>query len=1094
MTLHAAWTGGRLHLWAESWAERPTPSAPEVPSDGEAVAHRRAVRPDPTAGVPSLTHALMSVGASGEPGEIRLKLPASAGEPVPSPQAARAGARAGGLTGAGGIAAGPITIASFSVPTLSIGASEAARVLGALADEESAGLTGGEGPRGVTLGDSVRWFEAASRFARHLLAQQRFVPLLRQDSDGVLTGVWSPWLSDERSAERAAALVRSMPPSARAAEDELGHHAWAVLNSFLTALTDAACREVLAREEMRSTIEDADAGADAQFAWLAGLLDAPSGVPAHGPARTDMARRVRRWIGGLDDRGESSAWRLGLRLTEPVMPPGSGVERPNDSARWSVSFFLESLENPLVRVDAADIWLVTRESIVVDGIKLDSPQDVLIAELGRASRFYKPVEGVLDQSEPVEVLLSTKQAYEFLREHKPVLSEQGFSVIAPAWWDSPLGRLGARLKIDSEPMTMLDVAAGGSASTASGGPRVGLSALVGYHWEIAVGDTTLTLAEFEKFAKQPTPLVRIGGRWVEIRPEDVQNAVKFIKENPGGQMSLMEAMRLAYTTDVRQTGVPVIGLDASGWVADLFNAAGASSSGGGDSGGTASISMPELHTPASFHGTLRPYQQRGLSWLAFMERFGFGCCLADDMGLGKTVQLLALLAHEREASGGEPVAPTLLIVPMSVVGNWVKEAARFTPQLKIMVHHGLERLQGEAFTSRAAAADMVITTYALAHRDRQTLGSVPFGRVVLDEAQFVKNPAAKQSQSVRSFEVARRVALTGTPVENRLSELWSIMDFLNPGYLGGATQFRTRFGVPIERYRDQHRLAQLRGLVRPFILRRVKTDPLVVSDLPEKLETKDYSVLTPEQAELYESCVSRMLRDVEASEGIHRRGLVLSALIRLKQICDHPSLMLKDHDSDSPRPADPRRSGKCVRLLEMLDEVLSEGEQSLIFTQFRQMAQMLAGMLRHELGRDVLLLHGGTSQSQRQEIIERFQAATGQHPILILSLKAGGVGLNLTAATHVFHFDRWWNPAVENQATDRAFRIGQTRTVQVHKFVVRGTLEERIDEMIESKTELAENIIGQGERWLTELDTDQLRELLTLRTDAIADAAEEVTP
>jgi SNF2 family DNA or RNA helicase len=313
------------------------------------------------------------------------------------------------------------------------------------------------------------------------------------------------------------------------------------------------------------------------------------------------------------------------------------------------------------------------------------------------------------------------------------------------------------------------------------------------------------------------------------------------------------------------------------------------------------------------------------------------------------------------------------------------------------------------------------------------------------------------------------------------------MDFLNPGYLGSAGSFRTRFSLGIERYRDKAKLDQLKGLVRPFILRRLKSDPTVVADLPEKVESKEFCPLTSEQATLYEQCVQRMLTEVERSEGIQRRGLVLSALIKLKQICNHPSQLLKDWSEGGLTPPKFERSGKCIRLLEMLEEVLAEGDQALVFTQFRQMGNILMSLLRHHLDRDVLFLHGGSTQKERVDMVEQFQKGDGRHPILLISLKAGGVGLNLTAASHVFHFDRWWNPAVENQATDRAYRIGQTRTVQVHKFVVRGTLEERIDQMIEQKTELAENIIGSGERWLTELDTSQLRELLTLRNDAIAD-------
>ncbi|MEO1512681.1 MAG: SNF2-related protein, partial [Planctomycetota bacterium] len=449
----------------------------------------------------------------------------------------------------------------------------------------------------------------------------------------------------------------------------------------------------------------------------------------------------------------------------------------------------------------------------------------------------------------------------------------------PGWWDSPAGRLGARLRIESDPLdSLLDPGAGARGGTA---PQLGLSALVGYHWEIALGDTTLTLKEFEDLASKGSPLVRIGGRWIEVRPEDVKSAIEFIRENPGGEMALAEAMRLAYSTDPKQIGLPILGLQASGWVASILGGSADQENRSEEAESRGPITVPLIETPDDFQGTLRPYQQRGLSWMAFLERFGFGGCLADDMGLGKTVQLLALLVAERSQGEDAPhPKPTLLIVPMSVVGNWVREARRFAPQLRFLVHHGIERLMGDDLLRAVAEHDVIVTTYALANRDKDILHSVHWGRVVVDEAQFIKNPQAKQSLAVRGLNSERRMALTGTPVENRLSELWSIMDFLNPGYLGPSGTFRKRFSVPIERYRDAQKAEQLRGLVRPFILRRVKTDPAVAADLPEKLETREYTHLSSEQAALYESCVNRMLSQVEESEGIQRRGLVLAALIR----------------------------------------------------------------------------------------------------------------------------------------------------------------------------------------------------------------------
>jgi len=420
---------------------------------------------------------------------------------------------------------------------------------------------------------------------------------------------------------------------------------------------------------------------------------------------------------------------------------------------------------------------------------------------------------------------------------------------------------------------------------------------------------------------------------------------------------------------------------------------------------------------------------------------------------------------------------------MSVVGNWQREIERFAPELRVLVHHGLRRRRDLAFASEASHYDVVITTYALAHRDRTLLRGCAWERLVLDEAQNLKNPGTLQARAVRSLRAQTRVALTGTPLENRLSELWSILETLNPGYLGSRGDFRQSFAVPIERNRDPRRRETLRRLVQPFLLRRLKTDPEVIRDLPVKLEMDVYCNLTREQAGLYQAVVDEMLTAIDRAEGIARRGLVLAALTRLKQICNHPAQYLRDGTVLEGR------SGKVARLAEMLEEVRAVGERALVFTQFAEMGKLLESYLAARLRCEVLFLHGGTPKGERDRMVDRFAEADGP-PIFLLSLRAGGTGLNLTPANHVFHFDRWWNPAVEDQATDRAFRIGQTRNVQVHKFICVGTLEERIDRMIREKRDLADLVVGSGEQWLTELDTRQLREVLLLSRDAVSEEEE----
>ena len=417
---------------------------------------------------------------------------------------------------------------------------------------------------------------------------------------------------------------------------------------------------------------------------------------------------------------------------------------------------------------------------------------------------------------------------------------------------------------------------------------------------------------------------------------------------------------------------------------------------------------------------------------------------------------------------------------MSLVGNWQREAARFTPDLAVHVHHGADRLAGAELAAALAAADLVITTYQTAARDRAALSEVRWARVVCDEAQAIKNHLSQQAKAVRALPAASRIALTGTPVENQLSELWSIMEFANPGMLGSAKAFRERYAVPIERHGSEEAAQQLRRVTQPFVLRRLKTDKSIISDLPEKQEMKVWCNLTQEQASLYAATVDRhAVPDRGRLRRHQRRGLVLATMAKLKQVCNHPAHLLGDGSRL------PGRSGKLARLEELCEEIAAEGDKALCFTQYAEFGRMLQPYLAARIGCPVLFLHGGTAKKQRDAMVARFQEA--DEPVLfLLSLKAGGTGLNLTAANHVIHVDRWWNPAVEDQATDRAFRIGQRRDVQVRKFVCVGTLEERIDAMIEQKKALAEQIVGTGESWLTELSTAALREVLALSPDAVS--------
>ena len=1075
LVIHTHWTQGALAVWAE--ASRP---------DDFAQRQTAGDRAHPFVADPSVCRRLLQAAADGEAFEqtltIRCALPSIDDAPAPSPTLAHATGHAASLGGRLETA----TLCEWDIEAIAVAPSRAPALLDALedlADETSQAWARWNKPdhqqsdapaREIALGPTVAYFAAASRHARSLLAEQRFVPMLYQGSEGDLRGGWRPWLGDESAAQRTSELLRATPTSARAVCDVFAHEPWPILADFLDHLVDASCRGALRVEQMIEAVEDRDAQRDPPVAWLTGLLDEREDSPAATELRSDMVRSVRRWISRLDDRGADAAWRLALRLEEPMASATlEDFQAPGDDLIWRLTIALRAVEDERVEVDAADIWSAGAEAITANGLRLESPQELLLRELGRASRLYLPLERALDGAQPESVELNTKQAYQFLREVRPLLLEEGVVVEAPSWWDSPAARLGVRLQIESDPTTP-DTGAHADRPAAS---SFGLGALVDYHWRIAVGDTALSVEDLERLASENTPLVRVAGRWIEIRPKDVKAAARFLRENSGGEISLGEAMHLAFDADAEETGVEVLGLDATGWVSDLF-------------ADDSDELMPEIPQPEGFEGELRPYQKRGVSWLAFLERHGLGACLADDMGLGKTIQLLALAQSEKELEQegkGPPIGPTLIIAPMSVVENWRREIVRFTPALSTLVHHGPERHADDSLVDVANDVDIVITTYALANRDREALHRVRWGRIVLDEAQNIKNPSTKQTQAIRQLQAPRRIALTGTPVENRLTELWSIMQFCNPGWLGSPERFRRRFAAPIEKRHDKSRRARLRALVQPYILRRLKSDPSINVDLPPKVETKEYASLTAEQASLYQAAINEMLGEVDRADGVRRRGMVLAMLVKLKQICNHPAQFLREYDPTGDRPPLASRSGKAMRLIQLLDESLAAGDQTLIFTQFRTMGDILQATLMHKFDREVMFLHGGTPRAARQKMIDRFQLADGSAPIFLLSLKAGGVGMNLTAASHVIHYDRWWNPAVENQATDRAHRIGQTRTVQVHKFVVAGTLEERIDQMIEEKTELAEQIIGSGESWLTELSTGQLRELLSLRVGAVAD-------
>jgi SNF2 family DNA or RNA helicase len=896
-------------------------------------------------------------------------------------------------------------------------------------------------PPQITWGSALRFWVETAKLATALLVRQSFAPLLRQTPGKATVLYLAGWqaILNEADREQWQTLAKAMPPLCRSLNRTTTPSA--LLLSFLNATVDSFVRANLTHPIVKASRQTASVSEQ----WLSALTGTNNQVTAPPFELQTFSKQVDKWLGQL--RPTQTAFRTCFRLATPE--EGSDL--------WQVSFYLQANDDRSLLIGAAQVWRERSTALTFLSRQFENPQERLLADLGRASRLFPLLEKSLMTARPTSLSLTTEQAYSFLREAAPLLEQSGFGVLLPNWWQKPLAKPKIRLKLKSKDKKV-------------GSGILGLDAILQYDWEIAIGDELLSATEFAKLAKLKQPLVRVRGQWVEIKPDEIEAAIAFFQKKQA-EITLGEALQLE--AGLLEAGLPVETITAEGEIQTYLDKL------------IGKAALTELPQPTTLKGQLRPYQQKGLAWLAFLEQLGMGACLADDMGLGKTLMLISRVLHEREShqnDANNPLKPTLLICPMSVVGNWSRELDKFAPSLRYLVHHGADRLSGIDFTEAVKTHDMVLTTYSLAQRDEALFKEVAWGRVVLDEAQNIKNPSAKQTQAIRQLPGQYRIALTGTPVENRLSELWSIMQFLNPGYLGSAADFSRRFTVPIEKYRDQDQAVKLKQLVQPFVLRRLKTDKSIIQDLPDKLEMKVYCNLTREQATLYEAIVKEMLAQIEqAEEGIQRKGLVLSTMLRLKQVCNHPAHYLNDHSKLESR------SGKLARLEEMLEEVLAEGDKALIFTQFAELGGKLQTYLEERLNCEVLFLAGSTTKKQRDALVQRFQEEKQAAPLFILSLKAGGVGLNLTAANHVFHFDRWWNPAVENQATDRAFRIGQSKNVQVHKFVCIGTLEERIDQMIEQKQALAESIVGTGEGWLTELSTDQLREIFALSKEAIGE-------
>ena len=1202
----------------------------------------------------------------------------------------------------------------------------------------------------TTESASIKFWSHLFRWSDQLLARSKLLPQLEVQPQGKAITAWQPLFDAPIDQERLQTFAQQMPESCRSYNFNLSPEA--IIIDFLSAVINTRIRD-------SSTPAFPPVTTPLLKQWFLALSSDDSSFSTDEVSLRRLEKALKIWIAPVENYlGKNYLETIVHKPFRPcfrLLPPSESNEN------WYLEYGLQSRDDEENFLDAETIWNTATDEIIKDGKTIKQPQETLLQGLGLALRLYPTIHDSLQHSTPTGCSLDPIQAYEFIRASAWRLSENGFGVILPPGLAPGSGerRLGVKVK----------------AQAPKKGQKLGLQSLLNYKWELAVDEETLSPQDFKQLLDQQSPLVEVNGKWLALQPSDVKAAQTLLKGSDAEMnLSVEDAVRLTSGESQTMGKLPIVDFEASGALQELItNLSG-------------NQSLTPVATPQDFCGDLRPYQARGVSWLAFLQKWGLGGCLADDMGLGKcvspetliflngnlwtaekiweefgietiedgegvwaqpsqslwvnsidhstnkivpalitrlyrqqvqeklrkirlqdgetititqqhklltsqgwtnqlqvgdyvavpakyswegksvdlelveliawqmakelslnsqdqvipnlimnadlegvsyflchyfkakgsvneetgsiefasdslmvmkqlsvllkrfgiwlkvsqqpncvtdggnrertyyagsfagnsarilsrylgwetenksnqtsqfeeasvstlvkereeqlfysriesieeinyegwvydfevaehhnfianniichnTIQTIALLLHLKEKE--ELNAPTLLVCPTSVLGNWEREVAKFSRNFSSLVHHGEKRKKGKPFVKQVQDYDLVITSYALAQRDATTLKNVSWEAVILDEAQNIKNPQAKQSKAVRELEANFRIALTGTPLENRLSELWSILDFLNPGYLGSQQFFQRRFATPIEKYNDRDSLQTLRSLVQPFILRRVKTDRTIIQDLPEKQEMNVYCGLSQEQAQLYQEIVEKALKDIEAAEGIKRHGKILTLLMKLKQLCNHPALLQKEKQLITPQ-----RSGKLLRLTEMLEELTAENDRALIFTQFAEWGKQLKAYLEQHFHCNIPFLYGATRKQQREAMVDQFQNDPDAPPIFILSIKAGGTGLNLTRANHVFHVDRWWNPAVENQATDRAFRIGQKQNVQVHKFICTGTLEERINEMIESKKQLAEQTVDAGEDWLTQLDTEQLRDLVLLDRQAVMDS------
>ena len=890
-----------------------------------------------------------------------------------------------------------------------------------------------------TIGQSLEYWILFSEFCLEEIAAERFIPCLNQVDESNVIPSWV-FLQEQRVTERICTFRQAMPPlcvhatnddatsihEARITVSRANDILSAFISSFIISCVNKGKGNSVAKIELNQSLLLSQ---HIQLLFILHLTCVPESfeIDAELPIYHDITQNLMTWCQSSPFDYHEIVLCMHIDIKEPDTPDGS----------WRLSYYLCPEGEISYRVFADQIWDGDLESYSALP-PIFHLEEVLMREIGKAVSICPLLDSSLMVLDPTHVDLTMEQFVLFFDVYASQLTEAGIIVDIPAWLTEKPAKPKIRLAL----------------AESVAGPRCGLETLMGYQYTILLGEEEITIDEFSQKSEVQFTYLKDENCWKVIDQGRIQSIINILKARDKG-ISPREVLSLVAIDE------QAIELESEdGWCSQFIK------------GAFEPGKIETYHVPSTFNGVLRHYQEAGLSFLLNSADLGYGVCLADDMGLGKTPQAIAYLLARKEMFPEKN--PALIICPTSVAGNWERELERFAPSLRVYVHHGTEREKNEKFHEAVSQIDVVITTYTVTGRDVSLFANVHWSSIILDEAQNIKNYRTKQARSVHLLSAEHKIALTGTPIENRLSELWSIMHFLNNGFLGHAERFKEMYAIPIERNENPEKAEELRRLIRPFMLRRVKTDPTIISDLPDKIETKVYCTLTQEQATLYQSVVASIATSIEKAGGNKRRGIVLASLTKLKEICDHPCLYLHEWEYNVAR------SGKMQRLVEMLEEVIESGGAAIVFTQYATFAIELRTILEEYFKETVLLLTGQTTRSIREELIAKFMDPNGPK-IFILSLKAGGVGLNLTRANHVFHIDRWWNPAVENQATDRAFRIGQRRDVVVHLMIAAGTLEERIDSMLEEKRGLADQILGGGDDWLMSLSNSELLNVISLR-------------